>query len=36
MAMIIDAGAQTIDPSVCPKGGDHDFDDTAIEEKSDG
>lgn len=25
MAMMIDAGAQTLDPSECPKGGNHDF-----------
>jgi hypothetical protein len=25
LALLIDAGAQTIDPSQCPEGGDHDF-----------
>lgn len=25
LAMAIDAGAQTSDPSECPNGGDHDF-----------
>lgn len=25
MAMMIDAGAQTLDPCLCPEGGDHDF-----------
>lgn len=25
LAMMIDAGAQTLDPCICPKGGDHDF-----------
>lgn len=25
LAMAIDAGAQTLDPCLCPKGGDHDF-----------
>lgn len=25
MAMMIDAGARTLDPSLCPEGGDHDF-----------
>jgi hypothetical protein len=24
-AMMIDAGAQTLDPALCPEGGDHDF-----------
>lgn len=25
LAMMIDAGAQTLDPCLCPEGGDHDF-----------
>lgn len=24
-AMMIDAGAKTLDPCLCPEGGDHDF-----------
>ena len=27
LAMAIDAGAKTLDPALCPKGGDHQFDD---------
>lgn len=25
MAMMIDAGAKTLNPCICPEGGDHDF-----------
>ena len=28
LAMMIDAGAETLDPAECPEGGDHDFDES--------
>lgn len=27
LAMMIDAGVETLDPCLCPEGGDHDFND---------
>lgn len=25
LAMVVDAGGKTLDPCICPEGGDHDF-----------
>lgn len=36
LAMAIDAGAKTLDPALCPKGGDHQFDDDDDTEAKDG
>ena len=32
LALMIDAGAKTSDPSKCPEGGDHDFQSKELEQ----